>query len=240
MFFTKPSHPSMNPLLLSLTESDSPFVEAYRRLYRKIHFFYEQNHIQTIALTSTQPGEGKTLTSINLALAISEDASKKVALVDCDFRRPTVPKYLGGQVDKGLADILGGQGRLKDVAMAMNRERYNLDVIPAGQYQGDPYALFYNKQLDPIMKELKSNYDLIIIDSPPILPILDQSFLSELVDAVILVIRAGMTAKGNIKIAMESLEGKNLIGLVFNDVKRQVSSAYKYQYAGYYDYSRKK
>ncbi len=240
MFFTKSSHPSMNPLLLSLTEADSPFVEAYRRLYRKIHFFYEQNQIQTIALTSTQPGEGKTLTSINLALAISEDASKKVALVDCDFRRPTVPKYLGGQVDKGLVDIMEGQGRLQDIAMAMNRERSNLHVIPAGRYQGDPYALFYNKQLDPIMKELKNSYDLIIIDSPPILPILDQTFLADLVDAVLLVIRAGKAAKGSIKIAMESLEGKNLIGLIFNDVEKQASSSYKYQYVGYYDYAHTK
>ena len=237
-FFTEASNPLLDPLILSLTAPDSPLLEAYRRLYRKIYYLHKEDNVKSIAITSAQALEGKTLTAINLALACAEDTSKKIALMDCDFRRSQVSKYLGGQKGKalGLIDVVKEEASFEEIATPINKQWPNLDVFPAGHLKGDPYSLLYGNQLNRIMTEAKNAYDLIIIDCPPVMPILDQDFLAEIVDGIIMVIRAGRSNKKRVKEAMEQMEGKNLIGILFNDVQKPIIGAAYYYYDANYGY----
>ena len=220
----------IHPLVLSLTEPESPQLEAYRRLYRKILYFQQQNGLRSVCITSSQAGEGKTLTALNLAFAMAEDPTKKIVLVDCDFRRPQVANYLGLRTKPGLAAVIQGGKEICDVLLKVGNSRVQISVAPAGRLQEDLYPFLYSGKLDPILKQLKNDFDFIVVDSPPILPILDQDFLSNLVDGILVVIRAGSVSKDQVKTALESMEGKRIIGIVFNGAEKQYSSYYSYAY----------
>ena len=227
----------IHPLVLSLTEPDSPQLEAYRRLYRKILYFQQQNGLKSICITSAQVAEGKTLTAVNLAFAMAEDPTKKIALADCDFRRPQVANYLGLPPEPGLASVIQNRREIKDVLLKVGDSRPNLRVAPAGRLQEDIYPLLYSGKLDPILKQLRTEFDFLVVDSPPILPILDHDFLSNLVDGIVLVVRAGSASRDMVRTALESMEGKNIIGIVFNGAEKQYSSYYSYAYG--HDYGNK-
>ncbi|MEW6442108.1 MAG: CpsD/CapB family tyrosine-protein kinase [bacterium] len=234
MFSRKAARPSRHPLVLSLSDPQSPHLEAYRRLYRKILYLLQQNGSQVLCITSAQGSEGKTLTGINLAFAMAEDPTKNVALVDCDFRKPRVARYLGIRSGPGVASVLRGERALREVMTRADDSRPNLSVFPAGRIEGDLYPFLYSKKLEPILNQLRAGFDLVVADSPPILPILDQDFLSDLADAVLLVVRAGSASKDTVKAALECTEGKKILGVVFNGAKKQYSSYYSYTYG--YDY----
>jgi len=238
MFSRKPRNgDNVHAYLLSLTDPSSPLLETYRRLYKKVSYYQHEKNIKSIGVTSATLGEGKTLTSINLALAVAEDTQTKVVLVDCDFRRPKVASYLGISPRGGLADIIQSQADFREVMIPVDPEKSNLQVLPLGKLQGnlekEIYALLYEKKLEPLLASLKTEFDLTIVDTPPILPIVDTQYLSELLDGLILVIRAGKTPRDQVQNALETLEGKNILGTVVNGVDRQLSSRYKY---GSYSY----
>ena len=227
-----PDPSAIHSNLLFLTESTSPFLESYRRVCRKIMYFHKKNNVKSIGITSSQVAEGKTLTSINLSFAIAEDSTKRVALVDCDFRRPQVANYLGLPRDVGLADVIREEANLKDVLFSMGEEIPNLEVFPAGILEENITASFFQVQLAPVLNDLKNIYDFVVVDNPPILPVSDEEFLADLLDAVILVVRAGKTSRDLVQTALESMEGKNVVGVVFNGLEKQLSNYHQY---GYYN-----
>ena len=118
--------------------------------------------------------------SINLALTASEGFAPWVTLVDCDFRRPRVHKYLGMRNDKGLAEVIQREEQIQDVIIYGIADRHNLRLVPAGKLERDISPELYQKGLASILEELKSDSDLVILDTPPILPIADHEFLSDL------------------------------------------------------------
>lgn len=231
MILRKNRRSGLHPNLLFLTDPDSPILESYRRVYRKILFLHKQDGLKSIGVTSSQVSEGKTITSINLSLAIAEDVSKRVALLDCDFRRPQVGGYLGIRSDHGLAEVISGKKELNEVRVTLGEKRSNLEVFPAGRLEQEIYPMFYNHKVKPILTMFRDIYDFIIVDNPPIMPISDEEFLADLLDAIVLVIRAGKTPRDLVNTALESMEGKNIIGILCNGIKRQLSS---YHYHGYY------
>ncbi|MEW6442057.1 MAG: CpsD/CapB family tyrosine-protein kinase [bacterium] len=230
------NYDAVHPYVLALSDPGSPLLEIYRRMYRKILFLQQQRNVRSICITSARGSEGKTLTGINLALAMAEDPSRKTALVDCDFRRPQVAGYLGLPLDSGgLEQVVRGEKGLRDVVVPFSG-KINLHVFPTSPLEGDLYPLLYQGRLTPMFDELKDAYDFVVVDSPPILPILDQQFLSALLDAVLLVVRAGQTPREVIQTALESVDTMNLIGIVFNGTEERFSGYYPYGYEYRYRY----
>jgi succinoglycan biosynthesis transport protein ExoP len=238
MFSRKNNNHRAHPLALSVTDPQAPYLEAYRRLYRKILYLARQQaDLKTLCITSSQVGEGKTLTAVNLSLVMAEDPTRRIALVDCDFRRPQVARYLGLRSGPGLAAVLSGRKELRDVVLRPADSRENLAVFPAGRLQEEVYPLLYKGKLEPLLAQLREDFDFIIIDSPPILPILDQGFLVDIVDGMLLVVKARSTPKDMVRAALETLETNKIIGVVFNGAEKQLSSYYSYTYG--YDYNNK-
>ena len=237
-FARKSNHHGVHPSVLSLTDAGSPMLDAYRRLSRKILYFHGQSGLRTFGLTSAQVGEGKTLTSINLSLALAEDKGKRVVLLDCDFRRPRVAHYLGISNEIGLADVMDGRRSLSDVTQGLGTSRENYSVIPAGDLEAETSPLVYGGMLGPILETLKADFDFVLVDTPPVVPIADQDFISELLDAVLLVIRAGKTSRSVVEAALEGMDEQKVIGIVFNGIEKLFSSSYYYGY-NYKHYYRK-
>lgn len=220
----------MNYNLLNGGTNSPGLTEAYRRLYRKVLHLYEQENVRTVALTSTGVAEGKTSLSINLALTVSEDASRRVTLIDCDFRRPNVTRYLGIPSAEGLGEVICKKRELKEVVIRPREDRSNLQVLPAGTLETEITPEIYTKGLPPVLEELRRGCDLLILDTPPILPIADHDFLSDLVDAVLLVVRVEKTRKALLKAAIESMDTKRLKGLIVNGISNKDSGYHYYDY----------
>lgn len=224
---------SVHEHVLAVTDPANPLLESYRRLYKKVSYFQQEKNVKAIGVTSAAVGDGKTLTSINLALAAAEDSQNRVVIVDCDFRRPRVAGYLGISKQRGLADVLLAGADPMEVIVPVGRAaRGDLRVLPMGKLPGDPeeqiYGLLYERKLEPLLLSLRQTFDFVIVDTPPVLPIVDMQYLSELLDGLILVIRAGKTSRDLVQDALETLEGRNIIGTVVNGISRQFSSRYRY------------
>lgn len=238
MFMRNNHNHRAHPLALPITEPQTPYLEAYRRLYRKILYLARQSgELKALCITSSQVGEGKTLTAINLSLVMAEDPTRRIALLDCDFRRPQVARYLGLRPGPGLTLVLTGKKELPDVLLRPAEDKENLAVFPAGRLQEEVYPLLYKRKLEPVIAQLRQEFDFIVIDSPPILPILDQEFLADMVDGILLVVRARKTPKDMVRAALETVETNKIIGVVFNGAEKQLSSYYSYTYG--YDYHNK-
>jgi len=238
MFGRKAQPSKINRHLLPITEPTSPLLENYRRLYQKISYFHKEQKMRTFGVTSASVGEGKTLTSINLALIMAEDAGNRVALLDCDFRRPKVDQYLGLKTRRGLTDVIQERAALPEIMLTPAPERTNLKVLPLGAADGlsekQVYSFLYERRMKPILLSLKDEFDYVVVDTPPILPIVDINYLAELFDGMLMVIRAGKTSRDIIQASLEQLDSKNVIGIVFNGTRLQLSSRYKYEYYSYY------
>jgi len=187
------------------------------------------NQVKTIGITSPEMEEGKTLTSINLSFALAEDSTKRVALVDCDFRRPQVANYLNIREKGGLIDVIHGERALQDVMVSVGKNT-TLDVFCAGRVEEEITPHFFKTKLAPVLENLTNIYDIIVADNPPILPISDEEFLADLLDAIVLVVRAGKTSRDLAQASLESMEGKNIVGVLLNGVEKQFSSSYSYGY----------
>jgi len=188
---------------------------------------------RTLVVTSATGGEGKSLTALNLALASAACSQGKVLLIDCDLRLPQVHTRLGLAPGKGLSDILAGTET--DLAPYITSIG-NLDIIASGPISGDPVNLLASARAAEILGRLRQSYQLVILDSPPIVPITDSHILAGLADAVLLVVRSRKTRPDLFQHAIESLGANNLMGVVLNDVEYSGSpyaKAYRYYQNNY-------
>jgi len=214
--------------LISLHDLRSPITEHYRKLYTKLLFVARERSYKTIAVTSSTMGEGKTLTSLNLALIMAQDLEQKILIVDCDLRRPMVDRTLGLSPRSGIADVIQGKVDIRSAMLKIPSA--NLYVLPAGESPENPAEILMAKEMRPLIERLRNRFDFVIIDTPPVVPLADQNFLSELVDGFILVIRAGKTPRDIVIAALESINTDNILGIVFNGVDKSISSNYYYGY----------
>ncbi len=209
--------------------SSPGLTEAYRRLYRKVLHLHQHENVRTLALTSPDVAEGKTSLSINLALTLSEDASRRVTLVDCDLRKPNVARYLDVPPQDGLGEIICRTRTLQQVVIQPLPDKSNLRVLLAGSLDTQITPELYTKGLPPVLEELRKECDLVILDTPPILPIADHDFLSDLVDAVLLVVRVERTHRALLKAALESMDRNRLKGVIVNGIPHK-GLGYQYYY----------
>ena len=184
---------------------------------------------RTVMITSVLPGEGKTLTAINLAFAMSREHQKTVVLVDCDLRNQSVHRYLGIDSRRGLAEYLLDDVPLKDIMMWPGIEK--LTLISGGRRVVDAAEILGSPKMQALVAEMKDRYPdrYVFFDFPPVLTGADAMAFTPFVDCVLLVVEAGRTSARDVKKALRLIPGEKLLGFVLN--KQKLS---KKAYYGYY------
>ena len=201
-------------------------AEAYRTLRTNIQYSSFDKEYKTIVVTSSEPGEGKSTTSGNLALAISQ-AESKVLLIDCDLRKPSLHKLFRISNNYGLSDLLLHKKTMEEVAVKYNE---GLTVVPAGKIPPNPSEMLGSKAMGTFLDEMKKHFDYIIIDTPPIGAVTDSQVLSTKVDGTILVVKAGQTKKDVVMNSVNAIKkvNGNIIGTVLNGVENSKNKYYYY------------
>lgn len=201
-------------------------AEAYRTLRTNIQYSSFDKEYKTIVVTSSEPGEGKSTTSGNLALAISQGESK-VLLIDCDLRKPSLHKLFRISNNYGLSDLLLHRKTMEEVAVKYNE---GLTVVPAGKIPPNPSEMLGSKAMGTFLDEMKKHFDYIIIDTPPIGAVTDSQVLSTKVDGTILVVKAGQTKKDVVMNSINAIKkvNGNIIGTVLNGVEQSKNKYYYY------------
>lgn len=221
------------PLVISITSPTSPAAEAYRSLRTSLQFAGQERELRTILVTSPASEEGKTTTLANLG-AVFAQAGKQVVLVSCDLRRPRLGKFLGVDESVGLTTVLLGQHTLAQAVQTVQGDR-RLCVLPSGPPPSNPAELLSSQGAREVFAALGESFDVVLIDSPPLLPVTDAVLLSRQVDATLIVVAAGQTRRGELRRAADKLEQVSapVIGVVLNEVTRLGSTGYYYQYGSY-------
>ena len=170
----------------------------------------------TLLVTSANPGEGKTLTAINLAISCSHQTNKTVLLVDGDIRKPAICKYLGLDEGPGLSDYLIGKAEIADVLINPGLER--IVILPGGRPLTNSAELLGSPRMGVLLQEMKERYQdrFIIFDAAPVLASADPLVLANLMDGILIVVEAEKTKREDIKKVFDILRGKPIIGTVFN------------------------
>ncbi len=209
---------------------DSIPSEAFRALRTRINFSRPDiSSLKTILVTSPAPKEGKTTIALNLAGSFAQ-TNKKTLLVDCDLRKPRVHQLFGTKKSPGIIDYLFSSAKLEDVLR--QTEIKNLSYITSGTIPPNPAEMLASQQLENFFTEMKKIFDIIIIDSPPVVAVTDSEILSRKVDGTLLVVSSELTEADMLKRAVELLKNDNatLLGTVLNNFR------YKAGYASYYKY----
>ncbi len=207
-----------NLFLTTLNDPDSVASEEYRKLKSiLVKLTKGEKFNNVLMVTSSIAAEGKSITSLNLAISLAREFDHTVLLIDADLRRPAIHKYLGVEPGLGLADcLMDGIDLGKTI---INTGIGKLSVIPAGKIVQNPLEFFTSQKMQGLIEEIKHRYPdrYVIIDTPPYLPFAETRALSHMVDGIIFVIKEGLASQDSIKEALEALKGCNLLGVVFND-----------------------
>lgn len=219
--------------IITLKNKKSPVSEAYRTLMTNLEFSNLDGGLKTIIVTSTEPGEGKSTTLTNLAIAMAEQ-DKRIALIDADMRKSVIHRMFGIPNMKGLTNILLEGIDYKEVTNTI-QGLDNLDIITSGTKPPNPVEILGSQRMKDFLEMLESEYDMILIDVPPILPVADASVVANYVDGVVLVIGYGQVPIEAAIQAKEQLEKVNAktLGVVLNKVPVDQKDYYYYYY--YYD-----
>lgn len=206
----------------------SQMSEAYRALGTSILLSGNGEPPRLLMVTSALPEEGKTTTSINTAIVLSQQGGK-VLLIDADLRRPSVHKAFDVESQIGLGAVLLGKAKIEDVTLP-HPEIPNLFIVPAGSSVDNPAEMLGSEKMRDLLVTLRARYDYIVVDTPPVLTITDAVRLSPRADAVLLVIRSGQTTKEALCRARDLLHqvNANLLGVVVNAVNLDSPEYYSY------------
>lgn len=217
-----------NNVLIAGLDHGSPASEAYRMLRTNIQFINVDNPLKTIVVTSSGPEEGKTTTTINLAVVFAQ-AQYKVLILDADLRRPKIHKILNVPNNRGLTDILVKHSNFTNY---VNRiEKHKIDMISSGRIPPNPSEMLNSNTFKELLESIKKEYDIVIIDSPPVLSVTDAAILSGLADGTVIVACSRKVRGDDLKKTVELLENvdANIIGVVLNKTTNS-KKYYKYCY----------
>jgi succinoglycan biosynthesis transport protein ExoP len=218
---------------VSLTDPASPGAEAYRTLRNSIQFHKLEHQLRTLQVTSPSSAEGKTTTVVNLGVALAR-AGQHVVIVCCDLRRPRLHDFFGMSNRIGFTSVLWGDVALKDAVQFVPRLDH-LAVLPSGPVPADPSELLVSQRAADIFASLMETADILLVDSPPILPVSDAAALSARMDGLLLVVTPGTTTRKQVARAVELLDQVEapLLGTVLNGVSGAEHYGYPYAYASY-------
>lgn len=216
--------------LVARNAPQSPATEAYRGLRTSIQFLRHDGTVNVVQVTSPKPADGKTTTATNLAIVCAR-AGQRVVLVDADLRRPRVHAYFGLVNSRGLTNVLLGD-ELDDVLVSIDGEPH-LDVVCSGPIPPEPSELLSSPPVQTLLADLAKRYDLVIVDSPPVLAVADPLVLAGIVDGVVLVASAAST---NLRQATDAARllaqvDAPMLGTVLNAFDPGKGSTYEYRYS---------
>ncbi|MBI5555453.1 MAG: CpsD/CapB family tyrosine-protein kinase [Elusimicrobia bacterium] len=215
--------------ILTYFQPKGAIAEQYRALRTNLKRINKDNPVKTIVLTSSVHNEGKSTTSVNLAVAMSYEKDRKVLLIDGDLRKSKTHLLLGMINTKGLSELLNSKATVEEVI------RYTpipgLDIITSGAVPSDPSELLESRKMKDLLSAMKLQYDFIIIDTPPIIPLTDAAALGINVDGVVMVVQTNRTKKEVVTQAENLLQqaGCNLLGFILTNVEYYIPSYY-YKY----------
>jgi non-specific protein-tyrosine kinase len=200
--------------IITLTDPTSPAAEAYRTLRINLEFASVDEPLRTLLVTSSGPGEGKSTTLANLAVAMS-DGDRTVILVDADLRRPSQHELFGLSNEHGLSDMFRTESAFDDPPLQSVPDS-SLKVLTSGSLPPIPSQLLAARKMDEVIARLAERADVVLFDAPPVVAVTDASLLATKVDGVLLVVRAGDTRRDHVRAAKDRLEKVNarLVGAV--------------------------
>ena len=208
----------------------SPTAEAYRTLRTNLQFAKVDGELKTVMFTSAGPGEGKSTTIANTAVAMAQ-SGKKVILIDCDLRKPVQHKIFGKQ-NQGLTNILVENLNIADQIQETGVE--NLRLLTSGPIPPNPSELMGSRKMSELLEVLKKEADIVLIDSPPVVAVTDASVLASQVDGVTLVLDSGTVRPEMAQRAKQLLTNANgtILGVILNRAEIDDDHAYYYYYYG--------
>lgn len=221
--------------IVSFHDPGSPVGEQYKILRTNIQSLKQTKDYNTFTITSSIHGEGKTVTAINIAMAMAHDLkNKSILLIDADMRKCKVAKYLGINSSPGLSDVLSGDVTADSTFVSLGVD--GLTVMPSGKLPKNPSELLNSKKMERLIASFKTRFDYIFIDTPPVMPLTDACIVGPLTDGVILVVQAARTQRDIIDHAKSRLyqaQAKTL-GYVMTNVEFHLPQ-YMYRYIHKYD-----
>jgi capsular exopolysaccharide synthesis family protein len=211
-------------------DAKSPIAEAYRTLRTNIQFSKTDGELKTIMFTSSGPGEGKSTTIANTAVALAQ-SGKQVILVDCDLRKPVQHKIFGKK-NRGLTNILVEE--IEADRFIQDTQVENLRLLTSGPIPPNPSELLGSAKMKELIDYLKTQADYVIIDAPPVIAVTDASVLASRVDGVTLVVNSGSVRPEMAQKAKDLLIKANghILGVILNRVEIEEEHAYYYYYYG--------
>lgn len=220
-----------NPLVTQIAPQ-SPRAESFRQIRTNLQFAHVSHNSKAVLITSSLPGEGKTTTAANLAIAMAQ-AGQSVLLVDADLRRPRVDDYLGLERSVGLTTVLLGIADVNDVLQPWGEDQ--LYVMTSGQLPPNPSELLGSESMKELVLRLETAFDAVVIDAPPILPVTDAAVLSQQVGGVILVVGSSKVNAQNVQKSLSALAmvEADLLGVVLNLLPSKGPDSYAYGYQSY-------
>ena len=217
----------------STVEKKAPFaiVEAYKTIRTNLMFLLSQQNGKVLAFTSSNASEGKSTTSVNIAIAFSQ-LGGKVLIIDADLRRSSIHKKMRLENNDGLSNVVAGFSSFETAIQSANPY---LDVLTAGPIPPNPSELLGSKAFENLMNTVREKYDYIIIDTPPLNIVTDALLIGPRTDGVILVVRDAFTPHDTIKRAIGSAEFANIkiLGAIMNGANPKNSRRYTYRRYGY-------
>jgi capsular exopolysaccharide synthesis family protein len=217
----------LDPLLVAALAPHSLAAEQYRALRTRILQSENGTALRVVLMTSPGKGDGKSVSAANLALTMAQQVPSRVLLLDADLRRPRSHRLLGlDDRQPGLADVLMG-GEDLEAALVPVPGR-NLWVLPAGLPPGHPAELLGSSAMRRVIDTLRTRFDRIIVDTPPIAPLADVRILSPIADGIVLVVRAGVTPRPAIERALAGFDRQRVLGIVLNDAEPTDPDPYGY------------
>ncbi|GAB5077188.1 polysaccharide biosynthesis tyrosine autokinase [Arthrobacter sp. AD-310] len=215
--------------LLTQVGQQSPRAESFRRLRTNLQFANVAGKAKTVLVTSSLPGEGKTTTATNLAIALAQ-AGQSVCLVDADLRRPMVGEYLGLDKNAGLTTALVGLAGVGDLIQHWGDD--HLYVLTSGQVPPNPSELLGSTEMKVIIDGLEDTFDTVVIDAPSLLPVTDAAVLSQHVGGVVVVVGTEKLKQQDLEKSLTALElvDANIFGVVLNRLPAKSQESYTYSY----------
>jgi len=222
------------PLIVQ-AEPNSPRAEAFRSLRTNLQFLDVEGGPRSFVITSSVPSEGKSTTTANLAIVMAQSGAR-VLVIDGDLRSPSVATLFGVEGGVGLSDVLIGRVRLQDAIQVWGMK--NLSLLPAGTMPPNPSELVGSQAMVSLLRHVEKEFDVVLIDSPPLLPVTDSALLSKHVRGALVVVAAGRTHRGQLAGSIESLQnvGSNVAGIVLTMLPTRGPDAYgygRYSYGSY-------
>jgi capsular exopolysaccharide synthesis family protein len=221
----------VEPRLVAITNPHSGYCEEYRSLRTHILHKGERSGLKSIVAASVNPGEGKTITAINLAWMLAQTDATSALLIDADLRMPSLADYLGIETEKGLSDVLAGTASLAECIIRL--EPSGLCILPGGEARQDVAELISGPRFKDILAEAREMFDFTVIDVPPLEIFTDATVLINQADAAILVVRANRTRYSQIDRVLEPLPKDRFLGVVLNHSEDVMAERYAYEYYNY-------